>query len=97
MMLPARHPVAYQLTEQNMKRKGDGKMDKEMNNTRELNMDEMDRVAGGVSSMVTNCPHTNRVKTGREREDSRFIFWSQHQYEYLCKDCQETFWVDEER
>ena len=77
-------------------------MEKEINNIkRELSMDEMDRVAGGMDPVMIKdarkCQHLDRVKTGREREDSRFYFWSQHQYEYICNKCGKTFWVDEER
>ena len=70
-------------------------------NKQELRLEEMEKVSGGMDPTMIKeerkCKHHNRVKTGNEREDSRFIFWSQHQYEYLCTDCQKTFWVDEER
>ena len=65
----------------------------------ELNQEQMEQVTGARRKWIKggNCDSTHRVKTGNDREDSRFIFWSQHQYEYLCLDCGHTFWVDEER
>ncbi len=66
----------------------------------DLNMKELDDVAGGAlypDGFGNTCKHTNKVKTGAEREDSRFIFFSQHQYQYYCNDCKQYIWVDEER
>lgn len=65
----------------------------------ELNQEQMVQVTGARRKWIKggNCDSTHRVKTGNDREDSRFIFWSQHQYEYLCLDCGHTYWVDEER
>ena len=65
----------------------------------ELNQEQMEQVTGARRKWEKgrNCDSTHRVKTGNDREDSRFIFWSQHQYEYLCLDCGHTYWVDEER
>ena len=81
-------------------------MDKEemMNNSlKELNTEQTEQVFGGLICrdaepvLTDRCKHRNKVKTGDDREDSRFIFWSKHQYEYTCPDCGKTFWVDEER
>ena len=42
------------------------------------------------------CYHHTAYRTAAEREDSRFIFWSQHQFEYYCPECDDTIWRDEE-
>ncbi len=65
----------------------------------ELNLEQIEQVTGARRKWEKgrNCDPMHRVKTGNDREDSRFIFWSQHQYEYLCLDCGHTYWVDEER
>ena len=68
----------------------------------ELNADEQDNVSGGsvapggTAFPVENCNHPRKYKTGQEREDSRFILWSQHQFEYYCPDCKKNVWIDEE-
>ena len=67
-----------------------------------LNMEELDQVAGGSGSSwrkhikkVPICPHTNKTRTGNEKEDSFFIFWSKHKYEYYCPDCGQNIWLSE--
>ncbi len=65
-----------------------------------LENEEMDNITGGAlypDGIGNQCNHPNKYKTGAEREDSRFVFWSQHQYQYYCPDCQHYIWVDEER
>ena len=58
----------------------------------------MENIAGGSPLCPKKCcKHPYRVQTGREREDPRWIFWSQHQYEYYCPKCHRTVWKDEER
>ena len=68
--------------------------------TMELNMNEMEMVNGGLidAPLKVNgvCDHDHTVPTGREREDSRFFFWSQHQHEYHCNDCGLNVWYDED-
>ena len=75
------------------------------NNTEELKQDELSQVAGGGPvtgfpdapyKQQSICTHTRRVKTGKEREDRRWLICTQHQFEYQCIDCKKTFWVDEE-
>ncbi len=69
-------------------------------NKKELKNEELDEATGGAlypDGIGNRCKHPNKVKTSAEREDSRFIFFSQHQYQYYCPDCKQTFWVDEER
>ncbi len=69
-------------------------------NKNQLENEELENVTGGAlypDGIGDPCKHTNKVKTGNEREDSRFFFFSQHQFEYYCPDCKKTFWVDEER
>ena len=74
---------------------------KSMNHTQEVNTEAMKNVVGaGVwapHGWSTICEHPCRRKTGEEREDPRFIFWSQHQYEYICPDCGKIWWKNEER
>ena len=41
------------------------------------------------------CNHNDSYRTSAQREDSRFIFFSQHQFEYHCLICGENFWKDE--
>ena len=41
------------------------------------------------------CDNNDAYRTGAQREDSRFIFFSQHQFEYHCLICGENFWKDE--
>ena len=69
----------------------------------EMNQEQAEQVSGGAYQKTRdtkydgNCRHPRKYKTGRDREDSRWIVCSQHQYEYYCPDCRKTFWVDEER
>ena len=60
----------------------------------ELTQEQMEQISGGKKT--NRCHHPHKYKTGNQREDSRFIFWSQHQFEYFCPDCERTFWTDEE-
>ena len=66
-----------------------------------LNTEELDKVAGGGGRrrvhVISKCRHEHATRTGKEREDSFFVFWSKHQYEYFCPDCKESFWQSEER
>lgn len=38
----------------------------------------------------------NKYRTGNERETPRFIFWSVHEKEYHCPDCNSTWWERED-
>ncbi len=67
---------------------------------KEMQKEELDEIAGGAlypDGIGNRCQHPAKVKTGAEREDSRFIFFSQHQFQYYCPDCKQYIWVDEER
>ena len=74
-----------------------------MMNRLELTMDQMEQVNGGGADLLHLascgvCPHPNlRYKTGEDRKDSRWLIFSQHQFEYFCPECKKTFWEDEER
>ena len=71
-----------------------------------LNPDQLDNVDGGTCFTAGSydynralfCPttHANAYRTGNEREDSIFFFWSRHQIEYHCSDCNYTWWVTQE-
>ena len=67
--------------------------------TNKLNPEELDQVAGGLSRRdarkIRACPHTNKLKTGNEKEDSFLIFWSIHKYEYYCPECKQMIWLPE--
>ena len=68
--------------------------------TDKLDLKELNQVAGGHATnprhiRQTVCPHTNKTKTGREKEDSFLIFWSIHKYEYCCPDCGANLWLPE--
>ena len=69
-------------------------------NTMELNLNEMEMMNGGLIDsplkVIGVCEHDHTVRTGREREDSRFFFWSKHQHEYHCNDCGLNIWYDED-
>ena len=66
-----------------------------------MNTEELDQVAGGHAVNPRNitrtsvCPHTNKTRTGREKEDSFLLFWSIHKYEYNCPDCGQNLWLPE--
>lgn len=49
---------------------------------------------GGVPFRV--CKHDHKNRTGGERADSRWIWWSQHQFQYFCPECKKMFWEDED-
>ena len=68
-------------------------------NHQEVSSQELQNVNGGnvAGGSFMGHKHTKGSRTGREREDSRWIFFSQHQYEYICSECGEKFWADEER
>ena len=69
---------------------------------RELSAGELESVSGGslipggTVYTVDDCKHSHKYKTGKEREDSRFFLWSQHQFQYHCLDCDKDIWIDEE-
>ena len=67
-------------------------------NTMELNLNEMTPAAGCAKKDYLPkifCTHReNSVRLGPEREDSRFILWSQHQYLVHCYDCGHDIWID---
>ena len=69
-------------------------------NTMELNMIEMEMVNGGFFGPngipTTSCYHDHTTPTGKEREDSRFFFWSKHQHLHHCNDCGINIWVDDD-
>ena len=72
-------------------------------NKTELKQNELTEVTGGgpITKFANDyyghgCMHKRKFKTGNQREDPRWIFASQHQFEYQCHDCKKTFWVDEE-
>ncbi len=65
-----------------------------------LTEEELEKVTGAAlypDGIGSSCKHIHKHRTGAEREDSRFIFFSQHQYQYFCDDCQKYVWIDEER
>ena len=71
-------------------------------NTMELNPEQLEQITGAdVMGMETRypddcCHHPHAVKTSWQRKDEFFIFWTQHQFAYLCPDCKEIFWVYED-
>ena len=73
------------------------------NEKKELSQENLEQISGGGVDMThvfsrepNTCTHPHAVKTPWQQEDKRFIFWSQHQVAYLCPDCKEAFWVDED-
>ena len=65
---------------------------------KELNPEELDQVAGGIrrgARSGSHCQHEHKTRTGNEKEDSFFIFWSRHKYEYYCQDCEQNIWLTE--
>ena len=73
-----------------------------MEKCKELSTEKMEKVTGGsvypdgMQPLFDKCEHEHKVKTGAQREDSRWVFFSQHQFEYYCLDCKKNIWVDEE-
>ena len=68
------------------------------NEKKELNPEELDQVAGGrrrKDGLGPRCQHEHKTRTGNEKEDSFFIFWSRHKYEYHCQDCGQNIWLTE--
>ena len=73
----------------------------------ELSPEELEQVAGGISpgdeyndtdeaaeycgGDYANGPH-QWVKTGNQREDPFFIYWTRTAYEYRCSKCGATKW-----
>ena len=52
-----------------------------MNESKELEQKELEGFAGGGSLFRkehSECDHEGKYRTGAQREDSRFIFFSQH-------------------
>ena len=54
-----------------------------------LTLEEAEQAAGGniPDGPGYLCGHNHKEKTGAEREDSRWIFFTQHQFGYYCYDC----------
>ena len=70
-------------------------MDNKEMEKKKLNPEELDQVAGGRrrdAGLGPRCQHEHKFRTGNEKEDSFFIFWSRHKYEYYCPDCKMTLW-----
>ena len=67
---------------------------------KELNPEELDQASGGHiafrhSEARSHCRHEHKTRTGNEKEDSFFVFWSRHKYEYYCQDCEQNIWLTE--
>ena len=73
-----------------------------MGKEKELIMEEMEQISGGfvypdgMRPLMDKCKHEHKYKTGAQREDSRWLIFSQHQFEYYCEDCKKKIWIDEE-
>ena len=69
-------------------------------NMNQIGTGELALATGGIIDAPLKvkyaCDHDNSVRTGKEREDSRFFFWSKHQHEYHCNDCGLNIWYDED-
>ena len=69
-------------------------------NRNQIGTEELALAAGGLVDGPVNvgwaCDHDHTVRTGIEREDSRFFFWSKHQHEYHCNDCGLNIWYDDD-
>jgi bacteriocin-like protein len=70
---------------------------------KELNQEKLEQISGGgvdithvFSREPNTCTHPHAVKTPWQCEDEHFIFWTRHQFAYLCPDCKEIFWVNED-
>lgn len=67
---------------------------------KEMTLDRLEQAAGGNipdgPGYMTGCSHEHRERTGRVREDYRYIIFSEHQVEYYCHDCGKTVWIDED-
>ena len=67
-----------------------------------LNVKELEKVNGGrmmgrPTCVSKRCSHSNKVRTGNQREDYYcFGAFSNHQIEYKCQDCGALIWVNEE-
>ena len=74
-------------------------MDNREMEKKELNPEKLNQVAGGLSRRdarkTAGCRHINKTRTGNEKEDRFFIFWSIHKYEYHCADCGQNIWLSE--
>ncbi len=74
---------------------------------KKINLSDSEKVNGGAVLGGSTCydekhcgrnnngPHKN-VKTGNEKEESYFIFWSKHMKEYKCVHCGRTVWEHED-
>ena len=62
-----------------------------------LDDDDLENVSGGIRTVFPDkCKHENKVRTGRERDDSYYIFWTAHYVEYECTECGYKMWIDED-
>ena len=63
---------------------------------KKLNRKELDQIAGGCrrrgADRGLRCRHEHKIRTGNEKEERFFRYWSRHKYEYYCPDCEATFW-----
>lgn len=72
----------------------------------QLSADDLENVSGGScftagtpgQNRLWDCPTDcrNKYRTGNEREEPFFIFWSRHMKEYYCPDCKSTWWEHED-
>ena len=69
-------------------------------NRQELTPEEAEPAVGGNipdgPGYMTVCSHKHKEKTGEEKEDYRYIIFSQHMVEYYCHDCGKKVWIDED-
>ena len=71
-------------------------------NTMELNPEQMEQITGAIiyggsdEPFIPECRHPHAVKTPWERETEFYIFWTRHQFAYLCPDCKKYFWASED-
>ena len=54
----------------------------------ELKAEALEAANGGLRGArmgrKNQCMHAGKYRTGAQREERRWIFWSQHQFEYYC-------------
>ena len=59
-------------------------------NKKEVSLNEMEKVTGGIVVRPNRCKHKNKSLTGEKKEENGVVY-----YQLKCDACGELFWAKE--